>query len=83
MGIGASILLITVGAILRWAVTANVDAISLDTLGLILMLVGAVGLVVSVMLWAPWPRRRVRRVQVVDDKGRSYERVERVSDSVM
>jgi Co/Zn/Cd efflux system component len=47
MGIGTSILLIAVGAILRYAVTVTVSEIELQTVGLILMIVGIIGLVIS------------------------------------
>jgi Domain of unknown function (DUF6458) len=47
MGIGTSILLIAVGAILRYAVTVTVQGIELQTVGLILIIVGIVGLVIS------------------------------------
>jgi hypothetical protein len=50
--IGTSLLLITVGAILRYAVTAHVEGINLDTAGLILMVVGVVGLLLGLFLWA-------------------------------
>ena len=58
MYIGTSIFLIALGAILRYAVTADVEGINLDTAGLILMIVGVVGLLVS-LLWATiWADRR-------------------------
>ena len=47
MGIGTSILLIAVGAILRYAVTVTVSGVELQTVGLILMIVGIIGLVIS------------------------------------
>ena len=47
MGIGTSIFLIAVGAILRYAVTTNVEGVDLDVVGLILMIVGVVGLIVT------------------------------------
>ncbi len=47
MTIGTSLFLIAVGAILRYAVTADVSGINLDTAGLILMLVGIAGLVLG------------------------------------
>ncbi len=50
MSIGSSIVLIAVGAILKFAVTATVSGIDLATVGLILLLVGIVGLVIS-LLW--------------------------------
>jgi hypothetical protein len=48
MTVGTSLFLIAVGAILRYAVTASVSGVSLATVGLILMIVGVVGLVISV-----------------------------------
>jgi Domain of unknown function (DUF6458) len=56
--IGTSILLIAVGAILRYAVTASTSGISLPTVGLILMIVGIVGLVLSVFWIVAWAPRR-------------------------
>jgi uncharacterized membrane protein YidH (DUF202 family) len=47
MGIGTSILLIAVGAILRYAVNVTVSEIELETVGLILIIVGIIGLVIS------------------------------------
>ncbi len=47
MGIGTSIFLIALGAILRYAVTVTVQGIELQTVGLILMVVGIIGLVIS------------------------------------
>jgi tellurite resistance protein TehA-like permease len=50
MRIGASLVLIAVGAVLTFAVTKRVNGIDLDTVGVILMIVGAVGLVISLIL---------------------------------
>ena len=50
MAIGLSILLIAVGAILNFAVSKTVDGVALDTVGIILMLVGAGGLVISLVV---------------------------------
>jgi Domain of unknown function (DUF6458) len=50
MSIGASIFLIAVGAILRYAVTANVSGIEIETVGLILMIAGIIGLVISLAM---------------------------------
>jgi hypothetical protein len=52
MGIGTSIFLIALGAILRYAVTATVSGVSIQTIGLILMIVGVVGLVLSLLFWS-------------------------------
>jgi hypothetical protein len=49
MGIGTSIFLIAVGAILKFAVTATVSGISLATVGTILMIVGILGLLISMV----------------------------------
>jgi hypothetical protein len=63
MTIGSSIFLIAVGAILRYAVTATVSGISIQTIGLILMLAGIVGLLLSVLyLTARRPARAGERI---------------------
>jgi hypothetical protein len=54
MGIGVSLILIAVGAILTWAVNASVSGIDINTVGVILMIVGAVGLLLSLMFWSSW-----------------------------
>ncbi len=54
MGLGTSIFLIAVGAILRFAVTATVSGISVQTVGTILMIVGVIGLVLSFIFWSSW-----------------------------
>jgi Domain of unknown function (DUF6458) len=51
MTIGGSLFLIAVGAILKYAVTADLAGIDLHTTGLILMLVGVLGLVLGLYLW--------------------------------
>ena len=54
MGLGVSIFLIAVGAILTWAVNASVSGLELTTIGVILMIVGAIGLVLSLIFWSSW-----------------------------
>lgn len=54
MGISVSLILIAVGAILTWAVTASVSGIDLTTVGVILMIIGGVGLVLSLLFWSTW-----------------------------
>ena len=49
MTIGTSIVLIAIGAILKYAVNADVDAIDLQVVGTILMIVGILGLVISLL----------------------------------
>jgi uncharacterized protein DUF6458 len=50
MGLGMSIFLIALGAILRYAVTVSIQGVELQTVGLILMIVGIIGLVVSIAM---------------------------------
>ncbi len=54
MGISTSLILVAVGAILKWAVTASVSGVNLETVGVVLMIVGAVGLVLSLIFWSSW-----------------------------
>ena len=54
MGLGVSIFLIAVGAILTWAVNATVSGLELQTIGWILMIVGIVGLLLSLVFWSSW-----------------------------
>ena len=65
MGIGTSVLLIAVGAILKFAVTATVSGISLATVGTILLLVGIVGLLISLVFLM---QARGRNDVVVQDR---------------
>lgn len=58
MPLGFSIFLIALGAILRYAVTATVSGIDITTVGLILMIVGIGGLVLSVLYMLAWSPRR-------------------------
>jgi hypothetical protein len=68
VGIGASLLLIAAGAILRFAVTADVTEVELNTIGLILMVIGGLGFIVSVALL--FTRRRTDVIQ--HDRGTTY-----------
>ena len=54
MGISTSLVLVAVGAILKWAVTASVSGVNLETVGVVLMIVGAVGVVLSLLFWSSW-----------------------------
>lgn len=72
MRIGGSLILIAIGAILTWAVTAEVDAVDLDVLGVILMIVGAAGLVISLILAAVGRKTQILH-RGVDPDGRPAE----------
>ena len=54
MGIGVSILLIAVGAILAFAVSAQANGIDLQTVGWIVLTIGVLGLVLSMIFWSSW-----------------------------
>ena len=57
MTIGSSILLIAIGAILKWAVTANVKGFDIQTAGTVLFVVGLVGLVLALIYTFWWAHR--------------------------
>ena len=57
MTIGTSIVLIAIGAILKWAVTADVKGFDIQTAGTVLFVVGLVGLVISLIYTLWWARR--------------------------
>ena len=54
MGVGTSIVLIAAGAILRFAVSVTTTGFNLHSIGLILIIVGALSLVLSIMFWSTW-----------------------------
>lgn len=54
MGISTSIIVFAIGAILRFAVTATATGFNIHTVGVILMIVGAVGFVISLIFWSSW-----------------------------
>jgi hypothetical protein len=74
MGLGVSLILIAAGAILTFAVEATVSGVDLDAVGWILMIVGAVGFLLSLVFWSSWGGpaafagdRRRRTTTYVDD----------------
>jgi hypothetical protein len=57
--IGAGLFLIAVGAILRFGIsTVSTHGVAVHTIGVILMVVGVLGVLLAVVLWAPWSRDR-------------------------
>ena len=84
MGIGASIFLIALGAILAFAVNVDLGGLDINVVGWILMLVGVVGLITTSLIWgrrrttvvesAPVEERRVVTQQPVQPV--EYQRVE-------
>jgi len=71
MGLGVGIFLAAAGAILAFAVTDNVNGVDLVTVGWILMIVGIVGIVLSMLFWSSWAGPGYwssrRRTTYVDD----------------
>ena len=78
MGIGTSTVLVASGAILDFAVDVHTSGYNLHTIGLILMIVGAIGLLFSFIFWNSWgglgravtyeDARPVRRRRIVRDE---------------
>jgi Domain of unknown function (DUF6458) len=70
MGISVSLLLIAVGAILTWAVTADAEGVDVNTVGVILLIVGILGLVLSLIFWSSWGGFRRRATYVEGEPAR-------------
>ncbi len=68
MGIGISIFLIAVGAVLAFAVNVSAEGVNLDTVGVILMVVGGIGLLASLTFWSDWGPARRRSGEVVRER---------------
>jgi hypothetical protein len=67
VGIGASLFLIAIGAILTWAVEWSVSGLDLNVVGVILMVVGILGLLLSLLFWSSFaPFRREDRTVIRD-----------------
>jgi membrane protein implicated in regulation of membrane protease activity len=56
MGIGVGLFLVAIGAVLTFAVDATVSGVNIHTVGVILMIVGILGIVIDLAIFAP--RRR-------------------------
>jgi hypothetical protein len=54
MGIGVSLLLIAIGAVLVWGLQSDIGGISEDAIGVILMIIGGAGLLLSMLFWSSW-----------------------------
>jgi hypothetical protein len=54
MGISVSLLLVAAGAILAFAVHASSGTFNVHTIGIILLVVGAIGVVISLVFWSSW-----------------------------
>lgn len=71
MGIGVSLILIAVGLVLALAVNADLSGVDIHTVGWIITIVGAVGLLLSMLFWSSWggPGYRSRRRTTYVDEG--------------
>lgn len=69
MGVVVSLILIALGAILTFAVTSTTEGVDLDVVGIILMIVGLIGFLLSLMYWSSWggPTSARRRTVVEGD----------------
>jgi hypothetical protein len=71
VGIGASVVLLAVGAILTFALEVSTEGIDLDTVGVILMIAGGLGLLISLLFWssvAPFGSRTAERTVVREER---------------
>ncbi len=68
MGMGVSLVLIAVGAILTWAVSVDVSGIDITVVGVILMVVGIAGALLSLAFWSSWGGFGGRDTTVVHDR---------------
>jgi len=72
MGLSLSIVLAAVGAILIWAVNTTVSGVDLDTVGIILLVVGIVGALLSLAFWSSWGgfggERSTHSTTVIEDR---------------
>lgn len=84
MSLGVSIFLLVVGAILTFAVHVSTAGFNVNAVGIILMVAGGFGLLLSLIFWSsfsPWTRRRRPMIDTVYDGGTDHiveeRRVER------
>jgi hypothetical protein len=76
MGLVVSLILVASGAILIWAVTADVSGVSIDAIGWILLIVGIIAFLLTLVLWSPWTTRTAR-TDVIEERP-ARRRVSRV-----
>ncbi len=77
MALGTSLFLIAIGAILRFAVSVSTRGFNIQTVGIILIIVGVVGMLISLLSMTLWSDRR-RRV-VAEDPDYDYRAPRRVA----
>ena len=70
MGLGVSLILIAVGAVMAWAVHVSTSGFNIHTVGYILLVVGAIGALLSLVFWSSWAGPGYftrRRTTYIDD----------------
>ena len=72
MGLGVGIFLAAIGAVLAFAVTDNVSGVNIHTVGWILLIVGILGVILSMIFWSSWARPEYwsggrRRTTTIDE----------------
>jgi Domain of unknown function (DUF6458) len=79
MSIGASIFLLVVGAILTFAVNVTAEGFNINTVGIILMVAGVVGLLLSLLFWSSFSpyRRRSATTPYPEERVVEERRIER------
>jgi hypothetical protein len=74
MTIGSSIVLLAIGAILKWAVTAHVNGFNIQTAGTVLFVLGIIGLVLAILYTFVWSRRTTTAYVARDERDPRYDR---------
>jgi hypothetical protein len=77
VGIGFSIFLFVVGAILTFAVNVTAEGFNINTVGIILMVAGVVGLLLSLLFWSSFSPYRRRSTAYPDERVVEERRIER------
>ena len=67
MSIAVSLILVATGAILTWGVNAEPEGLDLDVVGVVLMVIGLVGFLLTMLLWSEWGPGYARRRRYVED----------------
>jgi len=67
MGISMSLIVVAAGAVLLWAVNASVSGVNINTVGVILLVVGVIGFITSLFFWSSWGGFGARDTTVIHD----------------
>jgi Domain of unknown function (DUF6458) len=83
VGIGVSLILIAVGAVLAFAVNVTTSGFNVNTIGYILLVVGIIGALISLVFWSSWGGVGGARRRTVVDEGPVSQRRTVVEDDVV